>query len=121
MVPKRVTLIDVSKHGFPENSGAVENKQKYADLNTNNIENWASLRDEILRTAVKRNLPSVDFCLKFGCDGLGQHGPADDEGTQDIIFRCKDCGPFYFVCYSCLLDDHILCPNHIPDGWKVCC
>ena len=119
-VPKRASLIDIGEFEVPEGPRVVENSKQYAELKKKDIESWASLRDELLRTAVKRNVPSVDFCLKCGRNGLGQAGETDGEDTQDMIFRCEDCGPFYFVCYSCLLDDHNLRPNHIPDGWNVC-
>ena len=56
--------------------------------------------------------------------GLGplSNKEADQETALDSnLFRCDDCGPYYYVCYACMLEDHQLRPNHIPEKWNVSC
>ena len=95
-----------------------ERKTKsYEEIKKKDVENWAKLRHQLLKTAVERNHPCVDCCLK--CDArLGQESLTAFDG---VLFKCEDCGPFFYVCYACLLEDHQLRPNHIPEKWNVSC
>eukprot|EP00112_Aurelia_sp_Birch-Aquarium-sp1_P023658 Seg7115.2 transcript_id=Seg7115.2/GoldUCD/mRNA.D3Y31 product="hypothetical protein" protein_id=Seg7115.2/GoldUCD/D3Y31 len=38
---------------------------------------------------------------------------------EETLYFCSDCGPFYYVCFPCLVADHKVCPHHIPQVWNV--
>ncbi len=120
--------IEVSDDETSEDALTASKERKtktYEEIKKKDVENWAKLRIRLLKTAVERSHPSVECCLK--CDTpLGDDlGPlankkADQNTAFDsILFRCDHCGPFYYVCYACLLEDHQLRPNHIPERWNV--
>lgn len=133
--PEEVDLgLGLSLEGSNEeiNEGAStaskERKTKtYQEIKKKDVENWAKLRDKLLKTAVERSHPCVECCLKcdtqlgHGLGTLAKNGAGQETAFDSILFRCEDCGPFYYVCFACLLEDHQLRPNHIPEKWNVSC
>ena len=109
------------------NTQEQERKTKsYEEIKKKDVENWAKLRHQLLKTAVERSHPCVDSCLK--CDarlGLGlEEGLCHEEGLtafDGVLLESVDCGPFFYVCYACLLENHQLHPNQMPEKWNASC
>ena len=84
-VPKRASIKDIREFEVPKGSRVVESSKQYVELKRKDMESWASIRDDLVRTAVQMNHPSVDFCLKCGHNGLGQTGEADSRHSGHDI------------------------------------
>eukprot|EP00795_Rhopilema_esculentum_P002632 gene2632-828_t len=90
---------------------------KYRDMKGKDIANWKLIRDSIQRVAVENEAPppNLENCLR--CSLNFQLSRREDSHESSYLFRCKDCGPHYFVCRQCLIDDHFLRPAHWPQRW----
>eukprot|EP00112_Aurelia_sp_Birch-Aquarium-sp1_P025420 Seg843.6 transcript_id=Seg843.6/GoldUCD/mRNA.D3Y31 product="hypothetical protein" protein_id=Seg843.6/GoldUCD/D3Y31 len=83
-----------------ENNDGHSKAKSYEEIKKKDVENWAKLRHQLLKTAVERKHPCVDCCMK--CDtrlALGQQ--AEDlillTSFDSVLFKCEDCGPVFFV------------------------
>eukprot|EP00794_Sanderia_malayensis_P001316 gene1316-1462_t len=83
---------------------AAKTRMTYVEAKQRDYDNWCSLRHQLFESAVEmEGPPTSDICLKCG--------------IKKADVRCKDCGPYYFVCTACLREDHQLRPNHMPMEW----
>ena len=92
-----------------------ESRQKtYREIKAKDIANWSAMRTQFLQAAIVNEAPpaSLTCCLRCGVDFPCSNG-------SPRFYRCRDCGPCYFACIDCLIDEHFLRPHHIPEQWNV--
>eukprot|EP00112_Aurelia_sp_Birch-Aquarium-sp1_P004496 Seg151.1 transcript_id=Seg151.1/GoldUCD/mRNA.D3Y31 product="hypothetical protein" protein_id=Seg151.1/GoldUCD/D3Y31 len=111
---------NVDSYGSDIENREPQNRRKtYKEIKIKDVANWELIRNDFQRVAVEKEGPpsSLKNCLSCGIDLL-PHSKQIDGAEMLNLFRCKDCGPYYFVCGKCLVDDHYLRPSHWPQRWN---
>ena len=79
----------------------------YYDRKGKVIEEWASVRSELLSLAsVTEALPTDAICCLCG-------------DASEAVVRCRDCGPMLLWCGSCAIREHVMRPYHVLEQWSV--
>eukprot|EP00112_Aurelia_sp_Birch-Aquarium-sp1_P019139 Seg468.2 transcript_id=Seg468.2/GoldUCD/mRNA.D3Y31 product="hypothetical protein" protein_id=Seg468.2/GoldUCD/D3Y31 len=87
--------------------------QTYEEIKRKDVESWRKLRKQFLHVAI--GFPtSVESCLVCQSAFFSQ-----TSSQEETLYFCSDCGPFYYVCFPCLVADHKVRPHHIPEVWNV--
>ena len=99
---------DLARVSSGQRSGVFRNV--YSSIKERDIKNWIRLRRPLLDLAVslESHPPELSRCRRCFVE----------VGNVEI-YRCKDCGPVYFVCLNCLKKDHALRIEHYPEKWNV--
>jgi hypothetical protein len=80
---------------------------KYEQLKKNEVKKWAGLRKGMLSAAWDCACPPTNIkCLVC-------------RKPMALTLRCITCGPFYFVCEMCGVQDHVHRPLHSLEAWHV--
>ena len=87
-------------------------KKTYQQIKQVDVDRWRSLRNDLLETATSLHCPPNELMFCLSC-------LEENSFERSAIHKCKDCGPCYCVCFDCLVHEHILRPNHIPEVWDV--
>ena len=69
------------------------------------VDRWRSLRNDLLETATSLHVPPKELMFCLSC-------LEKNSFERSAIHKCKDCDPCYYVCFDCLVHEHILTKSY---------
>ena len=95
-------------------STAESQRKTYREIKAMDIANWSQMRGQFLQAAIFNEAPPASLSCCLRCDIEFPYSSGSPR-----LYQCRDCGPCYFVCIDCLIDEHFLRPYHMCEQWNV--